>query len=165
MVVGVVDHQAGTRDIRLLAPLLDGWTGTKAVAAVSAASMAGVPLLLGFVAKESAYTAFTDGPFSGSGVVLAGLVIGSTLTVAYSLRFLSADSSARRTAGALPSPPSAGSRVSWPLPQFSAAVSIVTGDRSGDARSPRRGGDAWPSTRAAPRRTSPSGTGSTPPSG
>jgi multicomponent Na+:H+ antiporter subunit A len=88
MVVGIVDHQVGTRDVRLLPPLPAGWTATKIVAAVSAASMAGVPLLLGFVAKESAYAAFTDGPFSNSGLVLAGIVIGSTLTVAYSARFL-----------------------------------------------------------------------------
>ena len=69
---------------------MHGWSPTKFVAAVSAASMAGVPLLLGFVAKEAAYAAFADGPFSASGVVLAGIVIGSTLTVAYSLRFLHA---------------------------------------------------------------------------
>ena len=88
MIVGIVEHQTGTRDIRRLPSLLHGWSPTKFVAAVSAASMAGVPLLLGFVAKEAAYAAFADGPFSASGVVLAGIVIGSTLTVAYSLRFL-----------------------------------------------------------------------------
>ena len=88
MVVGIVDHQAGTRDIRLLAPLPAGWVPTKVVATISAASMAGVPLLLGFIAKEAAYSAFTDGPFSASAVVLAGIVAGSILTVAYSARFL-----------------------------------------------------------------------------
>ncbi len=88
MVVGIVDHQAGTRDIRLLAPLSTGWLPTRIVATISAASMAGVPLLLGFVAKESAYAAFIDGPFSASTVVLVGIVAGSTLTVAYSARFL-----------------------------------------------------------------------------
>ena len=87
MVVGIVDHQAGTRDVRALPTLLAGWLPTKTVAVVSAASMAGVPLLLGFVAKESAYAAFTDGPFSASALVLAGIVAGSTLTVAYSARF------------------------------------------------------------------------------
>jgi multicomponent Na+:H+ antiporter subunit A len=88
MVVGIVDHQAGTRDVRLLPPLLAGWGATKLVAIISAASMAGVPLLLGFIAKEAAYTAFTDGPFGSSGLVLAGIVVGSTFTVAYSARFL-----------------------------------------------------------------------------
>ena len=50
--------------------------------------MAGVPLLAGFVAKESAYTAFVERPFPMSGWVLAGLVVGSVLTCAYSLRFI-----------------------------------------------------------------------------
>ena len=106
MVVGIVDHQAGTRDVRLLPALLDGWTSTKVVAIVSAASMAGVPLLLGFVAKESAYAAFTGGPFGGSGLVLVAIVVGSTLTVAYSLRFLGGFRQ-RRPAGQVPPPPSA----------------------------------------------------------
>jgi multicomponent Na+:H+ antiporter subunit A len=88
MVVGIVDHETGTRDIRQLPPLGAGWRATKVVALISAASMAGVPLLLGFVAKESAFAAFTDGPFSGSTIVLAGIVAGSSLTVAYSLRFV-----------------------------------------------------------------------------
>ncbi len=108
MVVGIVDHQAGTRDIRLLPALLDGWTSTKVVAVVSAASMAGVPLLLGFVAKESAYAAFTGGPFGGSGFVLVAIVVGSTLTVAYSLRFLGGFRQRRPpNQAAAPSPPSA----------------------------------------------------------
>ncbi len=125
MVVGIVDHQVGTRDLRLLPPLLAGWTSTRVVATVSAASMAGVPLLLGFVAKEAAYTAFTDGPFSGSGVVLAAIVVGSTLTVAYSLRFLSGFHT-RRPAGdvAPPAPPAAW----FVLPAaVLGVISIVTG--------------------------------------
>jgi multicomponent Na+:H+ antiporter subunit A len=86
MVVGIVDHQAGTRDIRALPALGRGWTPTKVVAVVSAASMAGVPPLAGFIAKESAYEALAHGS-SGDRLVLAGIVAGSVLTVAYSLRF------------------------------------------------------------------------------
>lgn len=86
MVVGIVDHQAGTRDIRALRPLGPGWGATKVVAVVSAASMAGVPPLAGFLAKESAYEAFSYGT-PGDKLVLVGVVVGSVLTVAYSLRF------------------------------------------------------------------------------
>jgi multicomponent Na+:H+ antiporter subunit A len=127
MVVGIVDHQTGTRDLRALPALAAGWGSTKAAAVVSAASMAGVPLLLGFIAKEAAYGAFTDGPFSASAVVLAGIVAGSTLTVAYSLRFLSAFV-VRREIGAADarqgSPP-----VSWFVAPgiVLAALSVVTG--------------------------------------
>ncbi|MCW3813391.1 Na+/H+ antiporter subunit A [Micromonospora sp. DR5-3] len=83
LVVGILDHSAGGRDLRELsgvgrsAPLLAG------IAALAAASMAGVPPLLGFVAKEAVLTAFTGQP-----LVLAGLVAGSALTAAYSIRFL-----------------------------------------------------------------------------
>ncbi|MEU2612063.1 Na+/H+ antiporter subunit A [Micromonospora sp. NPDC007271] len=83
LVVGILDHSAGSRDLRDLsgvwrsAPVLAG------VAALAAASMAGLPPLLGFVAKEAVLAAFTGQP-----LVLAVLVLGSALTVAYSIRFL-----------------------------------------------------------------------------
>jgi multicomponent Na+:H+ antiporter subunit A len=86
LVVGIVDHQAGTRDRRTLRGFGAGWGGVKAVTLVSAASMAGLPLLAGFIAKEGAYEAFAhEGRWDA--VVLAGLVAGSVLTLAYSVRF------------------------------------------------------------------------------
>ncbi|MGE0881241.1 MAG: hydrogen gas-evolving membrane-bound hydrogenase subunit E [Acidimicrobiia bacterium] len=89
MVVGIVDHEAHTRDIRRLPPLAAGWTAAKAVALVSAASMAALPPLAGFVAKEKAYAAFVDGS-TAVRLVLAGIVAGSVLTVAYSARLAAA---------------------------------------------------------------------------
>jgi multicomponent Na+:H+ antiporter subunit A len=83
LVVGIVDHAAGSRDLRDLsglrrtAPLLTG------VAALAAASMAGLPPLVGFVAKEAVLTAFAGRP-----LILAALVTGTAFTVAYSIRFL-----------------------------------------------------------------------------
>ncbi|CAN5801328.1 Na+/H+ antiporter subunit A [soil metagenome] len=90
MVVGIVDHQARTRDLRRLdrLGLARRWRPTLAVAAVAAASMAGLPLLFGFVAKETAYEAFVHGGVAGSPLVLAGIVAGSVLTFAYSARFV-----------------------------------------------------------------------------
>lgn len=87
MVVGVVDHQAHTRDVRVLDGLGRSLPVLAAVAAVSAASMAGLPLLFGFVAKEAAYEAFLHGGLALGSLVLAGVVAGSALTVAYSARF------------------------------------------------------------------------------
>lgn len=86
LIAGIVDHGAGTRDLRLI-PELHGpaWTTAKVVAAVAAASMAAVPPLAGFVAKEAAYSAFLHGSTSDK-AVFAGLFLGSILTVAYSLR-------------------------------------------------------------------------------
>ncbi len=88
MIIGVIDVQTGTRDVRTI-PALRGtrWKVVETVAGVSLASMAGVPLTIGFLAKEGAYGAFTGGPFTASSVVLAGCVVGSMLTVAYAGRF------------------------------------------------------------------------------
>jgi multicomponent Na+:H+ antiporter subunit A len=88
MVVGILDKQTGTRDIREL-PALGGrrWWWIEAATIVSAASMAGFPLSAGFIAKEEAYGALADAPFRGADLVLAALVAGSMLTVAYAWRF------------------------------------------------------------------------------
>ncbi|MGH9263272.1 MAG: hydrogen gas-evolving membrane-bound hydrogenase subunit E [Acidimicrobiales bacterium] len=87
LVVGILDHQTGSRDIREL-PVLDGrWRGVEVVSAVSAASMAGLPLVAGFIAKESAYVALLDATFTAADLVLVASVSGSMLTVAYAARF------------------------------------------------------------------------------
>ncbi len=88
MVVGIVDHGTGTRDLRKLAglgrkdPVLFG------VAVLAAASMAGLPPLLGFVGKEAALEAAATSGLAAGALVLGVIVTGSMLTVAYSLRFL-----------------------------------------------------------------------------
>ncbi|MEV7606598.1 Na+/H+ antiporter subunit A [Paenarthrobacter sp. NPDC089322] len=93
LVVGIIDHQSGTRDIRKLSGVFRSSRALGVVAAIAAASMAGVPPLAGFVAKESVFEAFvhygagTDAPAWGPWL-LVGLVIGSILTFAYSARFM-----------------------------------------------------------------------------
>ncbi len=95
LVVGAIDHSAGTRDLRRLSGLARRTPWLLAAAVAAAASMAGVPPLLGFVTKESAFEAFTlglaEGSPPGTGVdvlVAVVLVVGSALTVAYSARFV-----------------------------------------------------------------------------
>ena len=93
LVVGIIDHQAGTRDIRKLSGVYRSSRALAVVAAVGAASMAGIPPLAGFVAKESVFEAFvhfgTDAAAGPWGlVILVGLVVGSILTFAYSARFM-----------------------------------------------------------------------------
>jgi multicomponent Na+:H+ antiporter subunit A len=88
MLVGIVDRQAGTRDIRRLRRPGPGWGPALAVMLVSAGSMAGFPLLFGFVAKEDAFAGLEPGSFAYSGLVLAPIVAASMLTVAYSLRLV-----------------------------------------------------------------------------
>lgn len=90
MVVGIIDHATGTRDIRRLA-----WLGDKArpllvIAVGASASMAALPPFFGFVAKEADLETVLHSPTLGAfaPVVLAGIVLGSVFTTIYSLRFL-----------------------------------------------------------------------------
>ena len=93
LVVGIIDHQSGTRDVRKLSGVFRSSRALGVVAGIGAASMAGVPLLGGFVAKESVLEAFVhhaEDPAAGPWgmLVLAGIVAGSVLTFAYSARFM-----------------------------------------------------------------------------
>lgn len=93
LVVGIIDHQSGTRDIRKLSGVYKSSRALAIVAGIAAASMAGIPPLAGFVAKESVFEAFVHygtAPASRpwGPVLLVGLVLGSILTFAYSARFM-----------------------------------------------------------------------------
>lgn len=95
MTVGIIDHSSGTRDLTQLsgvgrrAPIL------ATVGGLAALSMAGMPPLIGFVTKESAFESivylvrgdqYAITPLAGMFLATA-LVFGSALTVAYSLRW------------------------------------------------------------------------------
>ncbi|MCS5717227.1 Na+/H+ antiporter subunit A [Herbiconiux sp. CPCC 205763] len=87
LVVGIVDHDEGTRDLREISGLGRRRPLLAAVALIAVASMAGIPPLLGFVAKEAVLTAFLEADTPWGWVALTGVSLGSILTVAYSARF------------------------------------------------------------------------------
>ncbi|SFO11364.1 multisubunit sodium/proton antiporter, MrpA subunit (TC 2.A.63.1)/multisubunit sodium/proton antiporter, MrpB subunit (TC 2.A.63.1) [Geodermatophilus obscurus] len=91
LTVGVVDHAAGTRDLRRLSGLGRRLPVLAVTGTAAAASMAGLPPLLGFVGKEAAFTALLEGGLpdrTAAVTVLTGLVAGSVLTAAYTARFV-----------------------------------------------------------------------------
>src|SRR5215218_3330376 len=91
LTVGVIDHATGVRDLRRLSGLGRRLPALAVIGTLAAASMAGLPPLLGFVGKEAAFAALWDGGLpdrTAAVVVLAGLVLGSTLTAGYTARFL-----------------------------------------------------------------------------
>lgn len=91
LVVGIIDHGAGTREIDKLSGLGRRSPILFATAALAALSMAGIPPLWGFVAKESALAAELSAEPLGLTARVAlglGIVLGSIFTVAYSARFL-----------------------------------------------------------------------------
>lgn len=87
LTVGAIDHVAHTRDLRLLDGLGRRMPLLAVAAGAAALSLGGVPLLLGFVAKEEVFAAVADTPGTVSVLTLAGLVVGSALSLAYALRF------------------------------------------------------------------------------
>jgi multicomponent Na+:H+ antiporter subunit A len=96
LVVGVVDHSTGTRQLGQLSGLYRKLPITAAVAAVAGAAMAGLPPTLGFIAKEAALEGVTNLALTGDGTgiapfpawaLVATVILGSALTVAYTLRF------------------------------------------------------------------------------
>jgi multicomponent Na+:H+ antiporter subunit A len=86
LTVGVVDHQAHTRDMRRLDGLARRLPAVAAVGLAGAASMAAIPPTFGFVTKEDALNALLKMKVTGATAVVALVVVGSALTVAYSLR-------------------------------------------------------------------------------
>lgn len=89
MAAGIIDHECGTRDMRLLRGLLRYLPYTGTLAIVATASMAGVPLLNGFLSKEMFFseTALVGGDEDWS-LSIAAVAMG-IFSVAYSLRFIS----------------------------------------------------------------------------
>ena len=85
MMVGVVDHLAGTRDLARIPKLMRTAPAAFTVMIIGCASMAGIPPLLGFVSKEALFTALGEtpgGPWAGW-VTLLVAVGASVLTFAY----------------------------------------------------------------------------------
>ncbi|MFC0253502.1 monovalent cation/H+ antiporter subunit A [Massilia consociata] len=89
MAVGIVDHETGTRDMRMLRGLRRAMPHTAALAIVASAAMAGVPLMNGFLSKEmffaeTMHVGGTENWWMSIAAVAMGL-----FSVVYSLRFIS----------------------------------------------------------------------------
>ncbi|MPY92894.1 MAG: Na+/H+ antiporter subunit A [Acidimicrobiia bacterium] len=98
LVTGIVDHATGSRDIRCVSGVGAALPWLAGLAAVAAASMAGVVPLFGFVAKEAALDALLDASGPWGVVALVGVCVGSVLTVAYTLRWFVGMFGTRRAA-------------------------------------------------------------------
>ena len=90
MAAGIIDHEAGTRDMRKLNGLWKTMPYTGMLAIVAAGAMAGVPLLNGFLSKEMFLAEVVQ--FAGNeawGIVLpVAATLASVFSVAYSVRFI-----------------------------------------------------------------------------
>ena len=90
MAAGIIDHEAGTRDMRKLSGLFRFMPMTATLAMVAAAAMAGVPLMNGFLSKEMFLAEAVAGagrhPLATALPILA--TAASAFSVLYSLRFI-----------------------------------------------------------------------------
>ncbi|MUL42975.1 DUF4040 domain-containing protein [Streptomonospora sp. PA3] len=130
LVVGIIDHQTGTRSISRLSGLGRRMPVLAAAAGLAAASMAGLPPLIGFPAKEAALEAFMPSaapapPAAAAWAVLAGVAVGSVLTFAYSARFVWGAFSDKSTVAERPSEPPAAPFAAAPVAL--SAASLVLG--------------------------------------
>ncbi|HQT31225.1 MAG TPA: monovalent cation/H+ antiporter subunit A [Thiobacillus sp.] len=90
MAAGIIDHEAGTRDMRRLHGLWKFMPYTATLAMVAAAAMAGVPLMNGFLSKEMFFAEaihVSASRFGGWLLPALGTLAGA-LAVAYSVRFI-----------------------------------------------------------------------------
>ena len=84
LTVGIVDHEAGTRDLRRLGGLRRAMPLTFAVGTVAALSMAGLPPMFGFLAKETLLASVTHPSISPAGIAFlsAAVVAAGALILA-----------------------------------------------------------------------------------
>ncbi|MEI7033400.1 Na+/H+ antiporter subunit A [Streptomyces pratensis] len=89
LAVGILDHRMKTRDMRELSGVGRRMPVLCTVTVIAAASMAGLPPLVGYLGKEAYFEAFLHGDrIDGHRQLTAVLVLGSALTVAYAARFV-----------------------------------------------------------------------------
>ncbi|MDO5661766.1 MAG: Na+/H+ antiporter subunit A [Brachybacterium sp.] len=88
MVVGIIDKKFGTRDLRVLHGVGRASPVIAAIGIISAASMAGIPPLFGFISKEAVLASLWYSASTFETGLLIALVSGSILTVAYAWRFV-----------------------------------------------------------------------------
>ncbi len=89
MAAGIIDHETGTRDMRVLRGLRHALPITATLAIVACAAMAGVPLLNGFLSKEMFFDAtLVVGGQEHWWMSVAAVAMG-VFSVTYALRFIS----------------------------------------------------------------------------
>ncbi|WP_442580060.1 monovalent cation/H+ antiporter subunit A [Mesorhizobium sp. ASY16-5R] len=90
MAAGIIDHEAGTRDLRRLSGLFRYMPITGTLAMVASAAMAGVPLLNGFLSKEMFFAEAIETHEDSWVDTIApyAAVLGSALAVTYSIRLI-----------------------------------------------------------------------------
>ena len=124
LVAGAIDHEAGTRDLRLLGGLRRAMPFTATAAVIAAVSMSGLPPTLGFLGKEAVFAATTKS------AIVAELLSGSFLVTAMLLLALGVLVGLRPFLGTSPTPPKIMHEAPpalWGPPLLLAVLGVVGG--------------------------------------
>jgi multicomponent Na+:H+ antiporter subunit A len=78
MLAGIIDHEAGSRDVRELGGLRKAMPVTAICTLIAALSLAGIPPLFGFIAKELLLESLTDNMFS---TIIIGMVVLASIFI------------------------------------------------------------------------------------
>lgn len=139
LTVGVIDHEAGTRDMRMLTVRKMAMPATLTIIILGSASMAGFPPMLGFVSKEHLFEAFLGADLPGimPWIVTALAFLTAVGTFAYSGRFaLGAMGRYRSPRNWINTPRGTGANRQtvheapmsfWAYPAINASLSLVLG--------------------------------------
>jgi multicomponent K+:H+ antiporter subunit A len=90
MAAGIVDHETGTRDLRLLGGLKKAMPFTFALTLIASAAMAGLPPLNGFISKEMFFEEALHLPLMGEldWLIPVIVTVAGLWSVAYSIRLV-----------------------------------------------------------------------------
>jgi len=90
MAAGIVDHETGTRDLRLLGGLKKAMPFTFALTLIASAAMAGLPPLNGFISKEMFFDEALHLPLMGEldWLIPVIVTVAGLWSVAYSIRLV-----------------------------------------------------------------------------
>ncbi len=125
LVIGNVDHGAGTRDIERLGGLGRAMPITALIAAAAGLSMAGVPPFLGFIGKELKYEgalAIADGPLliAGAAIAANAMMVAVAMAIVIRVFFMRAPSANANPGHEAPI-------AMWAGPFLLAAAGLLTG--------------------------------------
>ena len=128
MSVGIVEHESGTRSYSELRVIRTNMPVTKTLVVIAATSMAGIPLLFGFVSKEGLIEAALAAPFGDhiNVIITAGVVLTSMFTFVYSFKYIIGVFGARKNAEVEKHVAEAAPSF-WIIPALLAALTLALG--------------------------------------
>jgi multicomponent K+:H+ antiporter subunit A len=131
LVVGIVDHEAGTRDLRRLGGLWRLMPLTGAVALVATLSMAGLPPMFGFLAKETLLKTVVAGETAVVVFVVLAVLAGAMIVGQAAILAVDTFLGRQRDESLHPHAPPMGMLLAPAVPAVLGLLIGIAGERAG----------------------------------